>query len=318
MRVMVTGAAGFVGRELCRTLTTAGLPVRAALRREPAPPLAMDSIPVGEIQPDTDWSTALHGIDTVVHLAARVHVMRDRVADPLQEFRRINVAATEQLARSAARMGVRRMVFTSSVKVNGDRSAGSAAYSEGDAPRPADAYGFSKWEAEQALQRIAAETGLEVVIVRPPLVYGPGVKANFLLLMKLIARGFPLPLGSVDNRRSLIFVKNLTAALLRCIEDPRAANQVFLVSDGEDLSTPELIRRLARAMKRPARLIPFPPHLLRIAGRLLRRTETVERLVGSLAVESSKIRSLLDWSPPHSVDRGLTETADWFLRPRGG
>lgn len=312
MKILVTGATGFIGRELCQTLRGAGLSVRAALRKEASAIETDEQVVVGEISPDTDWSAALDGIDAIVHLAARVHVMHDRSSDPLQEFRRINASSTEHLARSAARNGVRRMVFVSSIKVNGECSPSGAAFSESDVPNPSDPYGVSKWEAEQALQAVTAETGLETVILRPPLVYGPGVKANFLNLMKIIARGVPLPLGAIENRRSLIYVKNLTDALRQCVDHPRAANQVFLVSDGEDLSTAELIRRLALKQNSPILLIPVPETALRFAAKLLRHTAAMDRLAGSLTVEIFKIRNLLAWTPPHSVDQGLTETVAWF------
>ncbi len=313
MRVLVTGANGFVGRELCHTLSESGLAVRAAVRTPTAGLAAAEQITVGDIGPDTDWSNALQGIDAIAHLAARVHVMRDRATDPLREFRRINVLATERLARIAAQHGVRRLVLVSSIKVNGERTAVNAAFLDDDMPNPTGPYALSKWEAEQGLQRVAAETGLECVRVRPPLVYGPGVKANFLQLMRLVARGVPLPLGAIDNRRSLIFVGNLTSAVRQCLTHPAASNGVFLIADGEDLSTPELIRRMGRALRRPARLIRVPRSLLRLAAGLTRRTAMLERLTDSLLVDDSGIREKLDWTPPYTVDQGLAKTAEWFL-----
>lgn len=313
MKSLVTGAAGFVGSALCRELSASGFSVRAAVRTASPPLPGIEQAVVGTIGPETDWREALDGIDAVVHLAARVHVMRDRSSDPLSAFRRVNVAATERLARTAAAQGVGRLVFVSSIKVNGESTSPGRAFSEQDSPAPADAYGQSKWEAEQMLRRIASEAGLESVILRPPLVYGPGVKANFLNLMTLIARGIPLPLGGIANRRSLLYLGNLTDAIRVCLSDDRAANRTFLLSDGEDLSTPDLIQRLAHALHRPSRLLPIPRWLLASGARLVRQTAAFERLTGSLVIDSSLIRQTLDWSPPCSVDQGLAETAQWFL-----
>ncbi len=268
---------------------------------------------IGDIGPDTDWSAALQGVDAVAHLAARAHVRREVADDPLQEFRRINVTATERLARCASDCGVQRLVFVSSVKVNGERTPPGADFSEADRPAPSEPYGLSKWEAEQALQGIAAETGLESVILRPPLVYGPRVKANFLSLMKLIDRGIPLPFAAITNRRSLIFLRNLTDALHQCLVHPRAANQLFMVSDGEALSTPELIGRLGLALQHPARLFPAPRGLLKLIANLAGQSKALERLTESLTVNASHIRQHLGWAPPYSVDQGFHATARWFL-----
>lgn len=310
MRVLVTGASGFVGRALLPVLAERGQAVRAAVRR-PHPSVPADAVAVGDIDGQTEWSRALDGVDCVVHLAARVHVMHDNAASPLAEFRRVNVAGTVQLARAAARAGVRRLIFVSSIKVNGERTNGRP-LSEEDTPVPIDAYGVSKWEAEQALHGLSWDTGLEVVILRPPLVYGPGVKANFQRLLSWVNRGLPLPFGAIENRRSLLYLGNLTAAISNCADHPAAANQTFLLSDGEDLSTAELVRRLACAMNRPSRLIPVPKGLIELAGRLSGKQAEVERLLGSLCVDSGKIRHVLGWRPPYSVDEGLRRTAEWF------
>jgi UDP-N-acetyl-alpha-D-quinovosamine dehydrogenase len=311
-RLLVTGATGFVGSRVCSLLIERGLAVRAAVRRAPARATAgLEIAAVGDIGPSTRWEDALAGAECVVHLAARVHQMRDRAPDPLAAHCEVNVLGTTRLARAAAAAKVRRLVFMSSVKVLGDGRP--TPYRETDAPAPADPYGRSKWEAEQALARIANETGLEVVILRPPLVYGPGVRANFLRLMNLVFRRVPLPLGSIRNRRSLVFVGNLADAILAASTHPSAAGETFLVSDGEDLSTPELIRGLGSALGRPPRLLDVPPALLRGAARMLGRGPTAERLLGSLAVDSTRIRERLSWAPPFSVDRGLAETARWFL-----
>lgn len=309
--VLVTGATGFVGRALCRTLADKGYALRAATRGN----AAMDGcvcLPVGDIDGGTDWSSALAGVGCVVHLAARVHVMRESAADPLAEFHRTNVAGTQRLALAAAQAGVRRLVFLSSVKVNGEATTASP-FAESDTPAPADPYGISKWEAENALRGVAGEMGLEIVILRPPLIYGPGVKANFRRMLALAASGLPLPFASIDNRRSLVFLGNLVDAIATCLIHPRAAGETFLISDGEDLSTPDLLRRMRQAMGFPARLMPVPPSLLQAGGRLLRRKAEVGRLVGSLQVDSAKLRTLLSWQPPCSVDAGLRETCEDFL-----
>lgn len=310
-RVLVTGAHGFVGTSLCAALGGAGYEVWAAVRtsRETVGN-SSSMLELGEIGLDTDWGSVLQGsnIESVIHLAARVHVMRETAADPLVEFRRVNVAATEHLARSAAAAGVRRLVFVSTAKVNGEATDGRP-FMESDSPQPQDPYAISKWEAEQALHRIAAETGLEVVIVRPPLVYGPNVKGNFAQMLKVLAKGIPLPLASVHNLRSLVYVGNLVDALIQCATHPAAAGQTYLVSDGEDVSTPDLLRQLGAAMGHPARLLPCPPALLKLAGRLTGRSDQIERLLGSLRIDSNKIRRELDWTPPYSLQQGLQATA---------
>lgn len=308
--VLVTGAAGFVGQALCRTLAEAGFRVRGATRR---PAAGIEAAAVGEIGPDTDWRAALHGVDAVVHLAARVHVMRDTAADPEQAFHAVNAAGTERLARQAAAAGVRRLVYVSSVKVNGERTA-ARPFDAADAAAPQDPYGRSKWAAEQALQAVSRESGLETVAVRPPLVYGPGVGGNFLRLMKLVKSGVPLPLASLRNRRSLIYLGNLVDLLALCLRHPEAAGATFLVSDGEDLSTGELVRRLARALGRPPRLLPCPPALLRLAGTLAGRGDEVARLADSLQVDDGALRRRLGWSPPFTVDQGIAASAAWFDR----
>ena len=310
--VLVTGANGFIGRALCGVLAASGRGVRKTVRM-PDPGL-FDAVAVGDIGPDTDWRTALEGVSGVVHLAARSHVLRETATNPLAEFRKINVSGTERLARSAAAGGVRRLVFVSSVKVNGERT-GERPYTEDDTPRPEDAYGVSKWEAEQALSRIAAETGLEVVVLRPPLVYGPRVKGNFLRLMNLVARGVPLPLGTVDNRRSFIYTGNLAGAIVKALDVPQAAGRTYLVSDGEDVSTPDLVRGLARALGAKPRLLSLPLAALGLAATLAGKRAEFARLTGSLQVDSSRILRELGWQPRFSLTQGLTETARWY---RGG
>lgn len=315
MRVVITGATGFVGRALlARMVRTTGWDPHPVVRAAAAAPPGTRALVVPEgLAPTTDWRGVLAGADAVVHLAARVHVMRETAADPLAEFRRVNVAGTERLARDAVAAGVRRFVFVSSIKVNGEWTAQGRPFRAADAPAPRDAYGVSKAEAEAALWRIAAETGLEVVIVRPPLVYGPGVKANFRALLRLVARGVPLPLGAVRNLRSLVAVDNLADLLLTAVDHQAAAGRTFLASDDEDLSTPELLRRIGRALGRPARLVAVPPGLLRAAGGALGRGAQVQRLCASLQVDVTTTRAVLGWTPPLTVDEALAVTAGEFL-----
>jgi len=307
--VLVTGANGFIGRALCGVLAASGRRVRKAVRM-PVPGLP-DAVVVGDIGPDTDWRTALEGVSGVVHLAARTHVLRETATDPLAAYRKINVSGTERLARSAAASGIRRLVIVSSVKVSGERTE-ERPFTEDGAPRPEDAYGVSKWEAEQALSRIAAETGLEVVALRPPLVYGPGVKGNFLRLMNLVARGVPLPLGAVDNRRSLIYTGNLAGAIVKALDAPQAAGRTYLVSDGEDVSTPDLVRGLARALGVKPRLLSLPLSALDLGARLAGRRAEFVRLTSSLQVDSSRIQRELGWRPPFTLAQGLELTAKWY------
>ena len=309
MKVLITGANGFVGRALCSHLADAGIAVRAAVRA--GAPDVVDAVVVGEIGAATDWSPALEGVTHVVHLAGRAHVLRETAQDAEAAFRAVNLEGTRRLAEEAAARGVRRLVFVSSVKACAESTSGPP-LTEQSTPHPEDAYGRSKLDAEQALLRIAGSTNLEVAILRPPLVYGPGVQANFLRLMQLVDRGVPLPLGSVRNRRSLVYRGNLASAIECCLTHPAAAGETFFVSDGEDVSTPELIRRLAVAIERPTRLWPMPVWLLRSAARLAGMNSQVGRLVGSLVVDGSKIRTVLGWNPPFNLDQGLRDTAKWY------
>ncbi|MCD6706303.1 MAG: SDR family oxidoreductase [Thiobacillus sp.] len=305
--VLVTGATGFVGRALCRQMMAAGHALIPAVRSKAGFP---NEVVVGNIESSTDWRLLLAGCDAVVHLAARAHVMAETAQNPLALYRAVNTDATLNLARQAAEAGVKRFVFISTVKVNGEGR--DAPYREADVPAPADAYAISKWEAEQGLRRIARETGLEVVILRPPLVYGPGVKANFLRLMQLIQKGWPLPLGAIRNRRSLLYLGNLVDAIRLCVEHPAAAGQAFLLDDGEAVSTPELIRAVAHAMGRTARLPAVPVRVIEFAGVLFGKRAAVARLTGSLWVDSSLIRSRLGWSPPYTRRQGLDATVAAF------
>jgi nucleoside-diphosphate-sugar epimerase len=305
MNCLVTGASGFVGKSLCAALTTRGCVVRVATRCFQENSGNLGGMVVGTIDAKTNWSLALLGVSTVVHLAARVHVMKDVLEDPLTEFRRVNVDGTLNLARQAAAVGIKRLVFVSSVKVNGEATQPGRAFSEAAVPNPQDAYGQSKYEAEQGLRQIAADTGMEVVIIRPPLVYGPGVKANFAALLKAVQRGWPLPLGAVPNQRSLVALDNLVDFIVTCVSHPQAANQTFLVSDGQDLSTTDLVKGLAKAAGMSERLLPIPVWALRVGASLMGKSDAVQRLCGNLQVDISKARTLLGWVPPFSVAQGL-------------
>jgi nucleoside-diphosphate-sugar epimerase len=311
-RILITGAGGFVGRTLTTALDNAGRNWIAATRRAPAAS-GIPHVVVGDIGPNTDWHTALQGIDCVVHLAARTHVLDERSSDPLAAYRHINLLGTATLARQSAAAGVRRLVFLSSIKVNGEATTGCP-YTEGDVPQPLDAYGITKREAEDSLRRIGTDTGMDIVILRPPLVYGPGVKGNFLRLLQAIARGLPLPLASISNRRSLIGVGNLAEAIITCVDSPPATGNTYLVSDGEDVSTPELMIRIARAMGKTPRLLPCPAALLNLGAALLGKNAMAMRLTGSLQIDNSRIRRELGWQPRYSLDQGLNATAQWYHR----
>lgn len=301
---LVTGATGFVGRALCDELRRRGVAFRP-VSRTPREGFAA----VGEIGGATDWSAALAGVDTVIHLAARVHVMDRSLAQSDAEFRPVNVDGTLNLMRQAAGAGVKRLVYLSSIKVNGETTSGRGPFTADEAPKPEDAYGRSKLEAERGLLALAAGGGPEVAIIRPPLVYGPGVKANFASMMKWVRRGVPLPLGAVNNQRSLVYLGNLADLIIRAAAHPAAANQVFLASDGADVSTPELLRGLAEAMGVPSRLVPVPAGVLRVGASMLSKGSAADRLLGSLAVDIGKTRERLEWTPPYSMAEGLRATA---------
>jgi nucleoside-diphosphate-sugar epimerase len=305
MHCLITGASGFVGQALCFALAAQGHTVRAACRTYSSKTDAVDSVVVGNIDTSTDWSPALDGIDTVIHLAARVHVMADKAPDPLAEFRKLNVDGALHLARSAVAAGVKRYVFVSSIKINGESTQPGQAFTELDAAKPQDPYAISKHEAELGLRQIAAETGLEVVIIRPPLVYGPGVKANFAALMSAVQNGWLLPLGAIHNQRSLVALDNLVDFIITCATHPLAANQTFLISDGQDMSTTALIRGMAQAAGVNARLLPVPAWALQTVSGLLGKGDAVQRLCGNLQVDISKARRLLGWTPPVTVMDGL-------------
>lgn len=310
MKVLVTGADGFVGSHLRSALEARGHAVLRAVRTSARGGRNPNEF-VASIGPQTQWWEALAGIDVVVHLAARVHVMRECRSDALTAFREVNVDGTRRLARQAAERGVRRFVFVSSVKVLGEVTSG-AAFSDTSVPTPADAYGISKREGEDALREVARDTELEVVILRPPLVYGPAVKANFQRMLRWIDRGIPLPLAAVRNRRSLVYVGNLVDAVLQCLDHSAATGRTFLVDDGDPVSTPQLLREIGDALGRSARLFPVPPALLRWGAGLVGRGDDAARLLGDLVVDSSGIRTALGWRPPFSRREGLAATAAWF------
>ena len=311
MMILVTGGNGFVGSAILkRAIKDGQYGIRATVRQTNSVfPPRVEEVVVGDIAPDTDWSVALGGVSAVVHCAARVHVMADTAANPLDEFRRVNVQGTLNLARQAAAAGVRRFVFVSSIKVNGEGTQPGHPFTPDDVPGPLDAYGVSKMEAEQGLREIAVQSGMEVVIIRPPLVYGLGVKANFQAMMRWLARGVPLPLGAIHNQRSLVALDNLVDLIVTCLTHPAAANQTFLVSDGEDVSTTELLRRMGEALGRPARLIPVPASWLKLAAALVGKPDVAQRLCGSLQVDIEKTRRLLGWSPLLTLDEGLRRAA---------
>ena len=310
--VLLTGSTGFVGSSIEEQLQGTGyhlLPlVRFINRKTPG-----NATAIGEIDTYTNFSNVLTDVEVVIHCAARAHIMNEEVADPLSEYRRVNVDGTLNLAQQAADAGVKRFVYISSIKVNGESTSGSVPFTEKDTAKPLDPYGVSKYEAEEGLKKIAADTGMEVVIIRPPLVYGAGVKANFLNLLKLSNTGLPLPFGLVNNKRSMVYVENLVDFIVKCIDHPAAANQTFLISDNDDLSLNGLLKIIRSSMNKPTRLIPVPVFLFKLAGLIFRKQDVVDRLVGDLQVDSSKAMSLLDWNPPYTVEQGIQATVDSFL-----
>jgi len=315
---LVTGGSGFVGRALIDRLAsisdfTVIAPIRNVVESFPT---GVRSLSFSGLDADFDWRDTLIGVNVVVHSAARVHVMNDVSTDPLAEFRKVNVDGTLNLARQSAAAGVRRFIYISSIKVNGEGTTGGKTYAADDTPAPVDPYGISKLEAEIALQALVASTGMELVIIRPALVYGPGVKANFLSMMRWLYRGVPLPFGAIHNQRSLVALDNLVDLVVTCSEHPAAANQVFLASDGQDVSTTELLRKLAASLGKPARLLPVPAGLMIAAATLLGRRALADRIFGSLQVDISKNRQLLGWKPPVTLDQALALTAQHFLDSR--
>ena len=305
MNIVLTGATGFLGARVADQIDRQGGLNLTCLVRKAVPAGRGREVVIKGLDASSDWSAILKNQNVVIHAAARAHIMKEEVTDPLAEYRRVNVDGTLNLARYAVEAGVKRFVFISSIKVNGEQIAPGRPFTCDDTPTPKDPYAISKLEAEQGLQQIALETGMEVVIIRPPLVYGPGVKGNFASMIKLVEKGLPLPFGAIDNRRSLVGLDNLVDLIITCIDHPNAANQVFLVSDGEDLSTSGLLRRVAKAMGKPSRLIPVPAGLLQLGATVLGKKAIGQRLLGSLQVDISSTRERLDWTPPVSVDEGL-------------
>jgi nucleoside-diphosphate-sugar epimerase len=311
MKILLTGASGFVGKAVLQAMKSRGFEARPVYRSIVSGNGFTDAEIVSELDGKVDWSQALVGIDVVFHAAARTHVMSEEFIDPLAEYRRVNVQGTLNLARQAAANGVRRFVFISSIKVNGEETVLGQPFTAQDIPSPQDAYGISKAEAETELRLVAQETGMEVTIIRPPLIYGPGVKGNFAILIRWVLRGLPLPLGGVtDNRRSLVGLDNLVDLILICADHPNAANQIFLVSDGEDLSTAELLKRIGRATQRSVRLLCVPPCVIALLANLLGKKLISQRLLGSLQVDINKTRELLGWKPSLTVNECLRRVVE--------
>jgi len=315
MRVLLTGATGFVGRAVLERLAASeGLESVASLRGPALPdcPPNVSTVHVNGLDAETDWSSALDQVQVVIHCAARAHVMQDTEADPLAAFRKVNVEGTLNLARQAVRQGVRRFVFISSIKVNGEGTPLNQPYAADAPPAPMDPYGVSKMEAEQGLRQIARDSGMDVVIIRPVLVYGPGVRANFLNMMRWLDKGIPLPLGAIHNRRSMVALDNLADLIMICIDHPAAANQTFLISDGVDLSTTQLLARMGQALGKPAWLLPVPSRWLEWGAQLLGQQALSQRLCGSLQVDISKTRQLLGWTPALNVDAAVALAANHY------
>lgn len=312
--ILISGASGFIGQALISYLTSHNLkPIAAVRTPNNTLPSNIQQIQVGDLLPNTNWKNALSDIDVVIHLAARVHIMNDVNENPLAEFRKVNTLGTLNLARQASKAGVRRLIFLSSIKVNGESTSVGKKFSAQDNHIPVDPYGLSKYEAEQGLKEIAIQTGIEVVIIRPPLVYGPNVKANFLSMINWLHKGIPLPLGAINNRRSLVSLDNLINLIALCIDHPAAKNQTFLVSDDNDLSTTELLKRTAKALGKPTRLIPLPVRFLSSAAILLGKRDIADRLCGFLQVDITHTKKTLGWFPPVSVNDALQKTADAYL-----
>ena len=312
MKILVTGANGFVGRALCAVLAKQGFNVIAAMREQKSI-AGCKTTAVGEVNANTVWKDALNEVDVVVHLAARVHVMHENTQDPLTEFRKVNVAGTLRLENEAAKAGVKRLIFLSSVKVNGESTLAGSPFAFKRFANPQDAYGISKYEAEEGLKSIAKKTGLEVVIIRPPLVYGNGVKANFANMLRLVKLGLPLPFGAIHNKRSLIYIENLTSFITTCITHPNAANNTFLVSDGEDVSTTHLLKACAFALNKPLWLIPVPQSWLAFVFKLSGKAIIADRLLGNLQIDNTHACQKLAWRPPYTLAQGLERTVNLVI-----
>ncbi|WP_085710805.1 MULTISPECIES: SDR family oxidoreductase [unclassified Pseudomonas] len=314
-KILVTGASGFVGSALMNRLAMSPCyETIVAVRHSFEAPVGVTVREIPSLSKDCDYKDVLSGVDVLVHCAARVHVMNELAVDPLAEFRSVNVEGTLALARQAAASGTKRFIFLSSIKVNGEATKVAHPFTANDKPAPSDPYAVSKFEAEVELRKIAESTGMELVIVRPPLVYGPGVKANFHAMMRWLNRGVVLPFGRVSNKRSFVAVANLVDLLCVCLEHPNASNETFLVSDGRDLSTTELLRLMAEALGKPARLVPVPVSLMKVIAGLVKRSGVASRLFDSLQVDISKAEKLLGWEPPVSIEDAMKSTAQYFQK----
>lgn len=316
MKIVLTGASGFLGKGIMNTLKVIGRHTVIGITRSTTVGASEAGFTISNIDSLTDWTDGLQGADVIIHTAARVHIMNDLPLDNLAEYRKVNVDGTINLANQAIKAKVKRFIFISSIKVNGESTTGLPAFTEKDDSYPLDPYGISKMEAEEGLLKISQDTSMEIVIIRPPLVYGPGVKANFFSLMKLANTSIPLPFGAVRNARSMVYVGNLVDFIVKCVDHPAAANQVFLISDGDDVSLSELMRLLRLAMVKSICLIPVPASLFRAVGLIIGKSAVVERLVGSLQIDSSKAQELLNWQPPYTVEQGIKATVDEFLKSR--
>ena len=312
VKILITGATGFVGEAVARQLNIQkGIQVIAAVRKKVMNlPSNIEQVMVDDLSATTDYADRFADIDVVIHAAARVHVMQDDASDPLAEFRKVNVEGTLNLARQAAASGVKRFIFISSIKVNGE-ATNESPFTPDDTITTKDPYGKSKWEAEQGLFKLAETTGMEVVVIRPPLIYGPGVKANFMKMMQAMQKGLPLPLGAVQNQRSLVALDNLVSFIVCCVDHPKAANEVFLIADGEDVSTTELLRKIAKAFGKKAMLLPVPVGLMMFVAKLIGKADVASRLFGSLQVDSSKARELLGWKPVITMDEQLKKITSY-------
>lgn len=314
MRVLVTGATGFVGQALLAGLLVKKISVSALVRRENnLLSEEVTKIRGGDLKDAHDWQSVFHNIEAVIHVAGRAHIVHDDVADPLAEFRKVNTTITLELAKQAAAAGVKRFIYISSIKVNGEATSRGMPFRADDTHIPTDQYGLSKYEAEQGLLTIAAETGMEVVIIRPPLVYGPGVRANFASMIRWMQRGIPLPFGAIDNRRSFIALDNLVSFIIHCIDHPKAANEIFLISDGEDVSTTVLLQKMSKALGKKSCLMPVPERWLRSVAKILGREDEAGKVLNSLQVDSSKARDVLGWKPVVTMDEQLHKTAEWYF-----